>query len=602
MPRGNFRKVLTERVCSFLEENDCLPWQRNGKAPAMRPFNPSNGTRFRGGNVVNLIQGALDRNSDDPRWMTLKQANDAGYRIRKGAKSELVEYWDWGDPPTPNDKPDKPQPLSSATLEASPTEESPADDALTSASADPPEKSVEPEPRQRRPLVFYARVFNGDDIVGLPPMRIQPDRGPQELVERLIKAAGAKIEYSAPALRRGKPTAGAVRFDEARDVIVMPAREAFKTQADFDATRLGQLAVRAVARTRKEALQSPGAREANAGAAELRAEIAREFLASMMGVEGTALGQVKHHPRWVETLKKDRHELFRAARDAEAVLEQLFERAPELKSLVNSRVQENILTARGPRKLDSGIGPLPNFAPAPPQPQLELQGLEDPRWQSFDHTLRREAAKYGIPAATLDKTVELLRPQFSDLMGAAGRNGYSVDDMNAMLVAELVDEMRSSTRREQQWDRFSAQARQVARPMVGAGLLEERLSNLQHQYQAVIQQSLRESWDGERTDHALSELLFGSEGSRPITADLVRERLLGGGAPRVLEDEDDLLLTPTAGGLFIQDALPSDAAAMADESLLTADGNSARALSRAASRSSNRRETSSTQEASSIGP
>ena len=32
---------------------------------------------------------------EDSRWMTLKQAHKQGYRIKKGAKSVLLEKWVW---------------------------------------------------------------------------------------------------------------------------------------------------------------------------------------------------------------------------------------------------------------------------------------------------------------------------------------------------------------------------------------------------------------------------------------------------------------------------------------------------------------------------
>jgi antirestriction protein ArdC len=600
MARVDFRNALKKRVTTFLEENDCLPWQQTGKGLAMRPFNPVNGRQYRGGNVFNLIHGALERNSSDPRWMTLKQANDAGYRIRKGAKKELVEYWDLGNrEPPKSQKPPPPESLdSSATAPAQPSGD--GSDPASASDRDIGEAAGESKAATRRPVVWYFRVFNGEDIVGLPPLRTPPDWHPHELVERFIQTTGAQFEYSPAAPKaRGKLAASAVRFDSARDVIVMPARETFKTEADFDATRLGQLAFRAATQAPRNAPKRTGDNTADSGALELKAEIARQLLAGMMSVDGTALGRVKHHPQWLESLNKDRHAIFRAAREAEDLIDQMFERAPELRSFINSRVEVNILTEKPKRKIASGIDSLPNFTPARPEQEPLQGGLADPRWQSFDKILRLEAKKYSIPSGTIDKTVELLGQQFFDLMAAAERQGYTVDDMNAMLVEQLVEEMRSSARREQQWEKFRTQARQAARPIMDADALEVRLNALGHEYQEVIQRSLRENWENERTDQTLSEILFGSEGSRPVTAELVRERLSVATATVDLEDEDDLLLTPTAGGLFIQDALPADAAAMADEPLQTrpSSGDAVRA----ATLFPDRRDTS-LHEASPMGP
>jgi antirestriction protein ArdC len=46
------------------------------------PFNPTNGTRYKGINVVNL----LSRGYGDARWMTYRQAQTKGYQVRSAKK------------------------------------------------------------------------------------------------------------------------------------------------------------------------------------------------------------------------------------------------------------------------------------------------------------------------------------------------------------------------------------------------------------------------------------------------------------------------------------------------------------------------------------
>ena len=155
MARVDFRKRLTDRLIAFLDENDGMPWQKGWNAVNVRPFNPGTGVKYRGGNVLNLINGALERGSDDSRWMTLKQANAKGYSVRKGAKGELVEYWDWGQakaaPARELDADGKPVAAGHAQGVA-------GDDEVGGG-------------RARKPIVFYAVVFNGADIHGLPEMK-----------------------------------------------------------------------------------------------------------------------------------------------------------------------------------------------------------------------------------------------------------------------------------------------------------------------------------------------------------------------------------------------------------------------------------------------
>ena len=55
------------------------------------PNNPISGARYQGVNLLRLLIASAVGKYEDSRWMTLKQANKQGYRIKKGAKSVLLE-------------------------------------------------------------------------------------------------------------------------------------------------------------------------------------------------------------------------------------------------------------------------------------------------------------------------------------------------------------------------------------------------------------------------------------------------------------------------------------------------------------------------------
>ena len=66
------------------------PWQKPWEpGTSFLPFNPTNGTRYKGINVVNL----LSRGYSDARWMTYRQAQTKGYQVRRGEKGTQVQYW-----------------------------------------------------------------------------------------------------------------------------------------------------------------------------------------------------------------------------------------------------------------------------------------------------------------------------------------------------------------------------------------------------------------------------------------------------------------------------------------------------------------------------
>ena len=88
--RPPFHEEFAEKVIAHLEAGTA-PWQRPwhpGKISEV-PHNPASGTVYRGMNRVAL--GFSD--FDDPRWMTLKQANEQGLSILPGSKATPVVYF-----------------------------------------------------------------------------------------------------------------------------------------------------------------------------------------------------------------------------------------------------------------------------------------------------------------------------------------------------------------------------------------------------------------------------------------------------------------------------------------------------------------------------
>lgn len=557
MSRGDFRKRLTDRLIEFMEEHDGLPWQKGWEAVNVRPFNPGTGVKYRGGNVLNLMYGALERESDDPRWMTLKQANAAGYSVKKGAKGELVEYWDWGQ--------QKVKPQRELDAEGKAVEPDEAKGKTATAAPDDDEEIAS----SRKPLVFYAVVFNGGDIVGLPEIKREVKWQPNELAEQLIAATGAKIEHRALSKTAGgRAVANAAYFDNRADGIVMPPRSSFKSEADYYATALHELAHWTGHESRLDRkLSGVAFGTPEYAKEELRAEIASMFLNSMVGIEGNVQNHARYASNWIEVLKKDKHELFRAAKDAEKIVDHIFEYAPELKALVESRLQDNLLPKDPPqRKRDSGVGVLPNFMPPEAAKEPAGTGRQDPRWASFESSVKEAARRHNIPGDAVEETLGFVAPDFTRYMDSAERNGYTVDDMNSMLVRQLVEELRANDERRQQWDKFAGQVREAAVGLMSPEKVELALQGLHQQYLRVVQEGAQNGWDKEQTDAAVRNVVFGEHGRRPITPDFVKARFLGDAKPEASADaDDDLLLVPTGTSLTLGDALPADAAAMADE-------------------------------------
>jgi hypothetical protein len=99
--------------------------------------------------------------------------------------------------------------------------------------------------------------------------------------------------------------------------------------------------------------------------------------------------------------------------------------------------------------------------------------------------------------------------------------------------------------------------------------VELRLQELGQKYQQLLLQSGQQDWDADRTERAIRELIYGDAGRRAISPDYIKDRFLSG--EQAADPDDDLLLTPTGAGLSLGDAMPADAAAVADEPLVRAD-------------------------------
>lgn len=558
MAGNDFRQRLTDKLVAYLEENDGMPWERGWNAMPLRPLNPASKVKYRGGNVVSLLLEALDRDSDDPRWMTINQANKAGYSIRKGARSAVVEYWDWGQPKAKGAEAEAvdadQDPSADAAKAKKPTKGKP----LSLADLGSQDESETSAPARMKPRPFYSLVFNGADIVGLPEIKAEVTWDANALAEQLIVATGARIEHRALSQSsRGSIHGNAAYFDPGPDdKIVVPPKAAFKSAADYYATVVHELVHWSGGRERLNRL-TPDMKFGTPSYAqeELRAEIGAMFLTSMLGIDGKAQNHARYAAAWVAKLQGDKHEIFRAARDAEKIVDYLLEFAPEIKNVLESRLAANVLPDEKPaRRYRSSVEELPQFGPVATVTQEPKVGREDPRWADFEKAVREQAKGFGVSDEAVEATFKLLEGQFSPLMDAAGQNGYTVTDMNTMLVNQLMEEMRANAEREKQWITYETQVRSAAEGVMPDDQLELGLQAIQQRFQSVVQRALVEGWESERTDTEIRAVVFGDKGRRKIDAAFVQEMFGGASQSRTSEAEEDLVLSPGCSAMDWDDA------------------------------------------------
>ena len=282
------KKAFHEQVAENLIEQlkkGIAPWQKPwepGDLLAVLPVNPTTGKRYRGINSLNL----MSRDYADPRWLTYKQAISLGAQVRKGEKSTLVQYWKFTDERIKTDDNNNP---------------------VLNTEGQPIKEQV----RLERPRVFYAAVFNAEQVDNLPELNIKaPDWDPLERAEHILQASNAMIRHG---------EADNAFYRPSTDSIHLPHKHQFPTPDRYYATALHELGHWTGHELRlNRDLSHPFGSEGY-GREELRAEIASMLLSGELGIGHDPGQHVAYVSSWIKALQEDPTEIFRAAADAEKI-------------------------------------------------------------------------------------------------------------------------------------------------------------------------------------------------------------------------------------------------------------------------------------------
>ncbi len=284
--KKSFHEQVAENLIEQLKKGTA-PWQKPwkpGDLSAALPFNPTTAKRYRGINSLNLIS----RGYTDPRWLTYKQAVGAGAQVRKGQKSTPVQYWLFTEERVKTDEQGVP---------------------ILDSDAHPIKEHVKLE----CPKVFYAAVFNAEQIDNLPELVIKaPDWNPLQRAEDLLQRSQAIIHHG--------EIDGAF-YRPATDSIHLPHKHQFPAPYDYYATALHELGHWSGHESRlNRDLFHPFGSEGYAKE-ELRAEIASMLLGGELGIGHDPGQHVAYVGAWIKALQDDPLEIFRAAADAEKIRE-----------------------------------------------------------------------------------------------------------------------------------------------------------------------------------------------------------------------------------------------------------------------------------------
>jgi antirestriction protein ArdC len=231
-------------------------------------------------NILLLWSAAAERGYPTHGWMTFRQANDLGGRVRKGEKSTTVIYTKF--------------------------------------------KETEVEGQEKPKLVPMLKaysVFNLAQLESLPatfyaPPEPWPEEARLDGLKRLVEASGIRVQYGA----------GRAVYYPGPDFIEMPSYGAFKSDDDFASTLGHELAHATGHPGRLNRKLNSKVFKENYAVEECIAELASAFLCAHLGFDYIAAQSPAYIEGWLKVLKQDTRAIFSIASYASQAADWLRER------------------------------------------------------------------------------------------------------------------------------------------------------------------------------------------------------------------------------------------------------------------------------------
>lgn len=295
------RKELVNRIIENMEKGYILPKPQWGVSPFTFQ-NPISHAKYHGANMIKLYLHSAAKGYTDTRFMTFKQAQSMGWRVKKGEKGIRLEKF-----------------IFTKQVER----ENPDTGQMEKVSV----------PLQR-PMVNTFIVFNASQIEGIEP---QEEMKPLEYNE-VLELADQLIASSECTIRE-EPW-GEAYYRPASDTIVLPPRNAFISQEAFTTTLMHEMvhSTGHPSRLNRPLLSRFGTQEY--ALEELRAELGAFFMGTDLGIEGSQElldSHTQYLESWIKVLKDDPNELFRACSDAQKAVERLSSNLEQYRELCQEK-------------------------------------------------------------------------------------------------------------------------------------------------------------------------------------------------------------------------------------------------------------------------
>lgn len=280
---GDIRQQITDQIIVAMEAGT-PPWRKSWSSGGLH-CNASSGASYKG--INQLILGLTGQT--DPRWLTYKQAEYMGMQVRKGEHgTQIVKM-----------------------VEVSRREAARDSEAGGEVLAEDGTKAL---------VMRVYTVFNASQIDGMASMPVREcDVTCADAVEQIIfglQRTGLKVNFG-----QGFQPCYIPRTDEVR----CPPASEFESLEDFHATLLHEAAghgSQAMKRLAFMSFEPPCFGSADYARLELLAELVSAQLGAELGLPmGPSLieSHASYLSSWLQVLKGDKNEIFRAAANAQKI-------------------------------------------------------------------------------------------------------------------------------------------------------------------------------------------------------------------------------------------------------------------------------------------
>ena len=287
-PKRDHYQEVTDQIVSALEQG-IIPWRRTWDQGACgMPMNLTTGRFYRGINRLVLGLAQAIRFGDDPRWCSYRQAQARGWQVREGERGKAIVFY-------------KPIPKGEAR-----------DDGTV----------------RYFPLMRFSTVFHASQMDGAPEYKA-PELGSvswqtPEAIDTIIENSGVDIRYGG----------GQAFFSPLSDHVQMPPREAFESPEAFAQTACHELGHYAADKRRLGISEGGRFGSQEYAGEELRVEISAAFVCTTLGINPDISNTAAYVGNWLERLRNDNREIFRAAADAQKIADYLLGFHPDYAAFI----------------------------------------------------------------------------------------------------------------------------------------------------------------------------------------------------------------------------------------------------------------------------